>query len=175
MKPLIETIRDFDASKAILRARPYGMIEFSQGMLVRIQLKPWPKFASIVEARWLSSWKNVGRESDVCRLYYNQPLLHRNFLTLSYIESTAGTKWQTVVGAMNLLDRIAYLKRSDAIVAELTNSKVSDRLPPRLGWERHMEHKPHRHWIKRFYGTYPAHAMAQSASVSTTRQPISSI
>ena len=111
MKPLLETIRDFDSGTKALRSRPYGVIEFSKGKLVRIQLKPWPKMASIVEARWLSSWKNLSREQDVCRLFYNQPLLHRDFLTLSYIESTAGTKWQTVVGAMNLLDRIAYLKR----------------------------------------------------------------
>ncbi len=155
----IETIREIESNQEAIRRRPYGIIEASNGKLVRIQLRPWPMLANMLEAHWIQSFKSNRHQKDVCRLYYNQPLGHRNFLALAYVESSLHTSLRTCLVTLNVLDRIAFIKRSDAILAEVSNSKISDRSLARQGWERHMEHKPKRHWIKRFYGSYPDSAM----------------
>ena len=54
-----------------------------------------------------------------------------------------------------ILDEIARLKGTDAIVAEVRNLRISERLLRRWGWESHMPTSRRRHYIKRFYGTYP--------------------
>ena len=158
MKPFFQTVRDLDADRELIRSRPYGMIEIRQGRLTRVQLKPWPKFGSIVEAKWISSWRSSHGTRDLCRLFYNQPFQHRNYLVVSYIESTFQTRWKSISAAVRVLNRIAFLKRSDAILAEVTNDDISDRLLSRLGWERHLEQNRKRHFIKRFYGDYPQQA-----------------
>ena len=54
-----------------------------------------------------------------------------------------------------MLDEIARIKGTDAIVAELSNLRISDRLARRWGWEPHVPSSRRRHYIKRFYGSYP--------------------
>jgi hypothetical protein len=54
-----------------------------------------------------------------------------------------------------VLDEIARLKGSDAIVAEVRNLRISNRLLHRWGWESHLPTSRRRHYIKRFYGSYP--------------------
>ena len=152
---IIKTIRDVVAEQETLRRRSYGVIEAVNGKLVRIQLRPWPKIASLLEAHWIQSMKSKRHQSDVCRLFYNQPMSHRNFLALSYIESSLNTSLPTLFATLDVLDQIAYIKRSDALIAEVSNKRITDRALRRWGWERYVEHKPKRHWIKRFYGTYP--------------------
>jgi hypothetical protein len=56
---------------------------------------------------------------------------------------------------MTVLQEIARIKRTDAIVCDVTSSRISDRLLARAGWERHCLASPRRHFIKRFYGEYP--------------------
>jgi hypothetical protein len=155
---LVQNIRDMEAEQHVLKKRSYGMIEVSRGELVRIQLRPWPKLGSIVEARWISHWKNNLRSRDNCRLFYNQPIQHPNFLALTYLESSLSTRLPTIFMALRVLDRIAAIKRSDAILAEISNQRISDRLLRRLGWDRHREESQQRHWIRRFYGSYPVWA-----------------
>ena len=164
MKPLIKTIRDIEANQETLRKRPYGVIEAVKGQFVRIQLRPWPKYASLVEAHWWRAMKSKRHERDVCRLFYNQPMGHRNYLTLSYVESSLNTQLKTFYKALDVLTQIAFIKRSDAILAEVTNQKITDRFMTRRGWERHREQSSQRHWIKRFYGSYPESAKKFSAS-----------
>lgn len=159
MSQLFETIRDVPACKDVLRRRRYGVIESRNGRLVHVQLKPWPKLGSLLEAHWIRSMKSKRHAPDVCRLFYSQPMGHRNFLALSYFESSLKTTWETVGVALKTLDQIACLKQSDAILAEVTNRHISDRALNRMGWERHLEHKRKRHWIKRFYGEYPVAAI----------------
>ncbi len=170
MTHLFQAVRNLDSGAEILRHRAYGMIEVAAGQLVQIKLKPWPKLVSIVEARWIRGWKQGWNRRDVCRLYYNQPRLHRNYLTLNYIESSHDTRWQSIVKALAIFDEIAYLKQSDAILAELSNAAISDRLMQRLGWARHREDSPQRHWIKRFYGEYPATIRRRQPSNSIHRR-----
>jgi hypothetical protein len=47
------------------------------------------------------------------------------------------------------------IKRSDALLCDVLNERISDRLLQRWGWERHVLDSPRRHHIKRFYGEYP--------------------
>lgn len=166
MTSLFQSVRNVDSAQDILRTRAYGVIEVARGELVQIQLKPWPKIGSVVEAKWISGWKNRRQPHDVCRLYYNQPIQHRNYLALTFIESTPNTRLRTLFRSLQILDQIAFLKRSDAILAEISNEKISDRLMERFGWQRHLERKRQRHWIKRFYGEYPP-TLLQTASKMT--------
>ena len=53
------------------------------------------------------------------------------------------------------LDRIAELKRTDAILCDAANLRISDRLLARFGWESHAPGRWSRNFIKRFYGVYP--------------------
>lgn len=165
MNPLFETVRDIADGQEILRRRSYGMIEARNGRLIHVRLKPWPKIGSLVEAHWIRSMKSKRHTQDVCRLFYNQPIGHRSYLALSYIESSLSTTLKTLYVTLDTLDQIAFFKQSDAILAEVTNSRITDRALIRRGWERHLEQKRKRHWIKRFYGEYPV-------AVTTVRDPI---
>jgi hypothetical protein len=155
MTCLFETVFDLEAGAAQLRRRRYGVIEIEHGRLTQIRLKPFPKIGSLVEVHWISQWRGKRRPADRCQLFYNQPVQHTNFLTLSYIESTFQTSWKSISRALRALDHIARIKRSDAILTEVSNTHISDRLMRRLGWERHLPKSRKRHYIKRFYGQFP--------------------
>jgi len=157
LKP-IESVYDVKAQQETLRRRRYGVIEAANGKLVRIQLRPWPKFGSLLEAQWVKATKSRRHRRDICRLFYNEPISHPGFLTLAFVESSLNTSAKTVFATLSVLDQIAYLKNANAIVAEVSNKRISDRALKHWGWEQHLEHKPQRHWIKRFYGTYPKRA-----------------
>jgi len=154
MKP-IESVYDVKAQQETLRRRRYGVIQAANGKLVRIQLRPWPKFASLLEAHWIQAMKSPRHQSDKCRLFYNEPSSNPGFLTLVYIESSLNTSAKTVFKTLSVLDQIAYIKHSNAIIAEVSNKRISDRALEHWGWERYMKQDSHRHWIKRFYGEYP--------------------
>lgn len=151
------TITEFDAPAIeALQRRRYGVIETAGGQVVAIHLRPWPKLLS-----WPEIWPTAGRYharggADRCLLYYNQPRGHANFLALKYIVSTAGTSYATFRAALIELDRLAELKRSDAILCDAANTRLSDRLLARFGWEPHAPGRWRRNFIKRFYGVYPA-------------------
>lgn len=157
---LFQTIADFESGRDAIAKRAYGVIEVAAGELVGIHLRPWPKVISVVEAKWLGGWQHERREKDHCLLYYNQPIAHRNFLALKYTVTSLGTTYKTFRRTLVVLDEIAKLKRTDAIVAEVTNARLSDRFMRRCGWEQHLENQKGRHYIKRFYGQYPTAAIA---------------
>lgn len=142
-----------------LRNRPYGMIEVVEGRLVGIQLRPWPKFISGIEAKWADGWGKSRDKKNQSQVFYSQPMAHRNYLTLSYAVTTLQTSWTTLSYSLALLDYIAYLKKSDAILTEVSNVRISNRLMERLGYEQHLLASKKRHYIKRFYGTYPDNRM----------------
>ena len=144
------TIKRVQGNEQQLRTARYGVIEFRAGQLVSIQTRPWPKIASKFEVWWCERFGWRRREGDCCRVYYNEPRGCPGYLTLPWMQSTAQTTLLTVFAALDLLDEIAELKRSDAIVCELANRRLSDRLMRRLGWTRHLESSARRHYIKRF-------------------------
>lgn len=152
--PLFESITDIAENVDKIKSRSYGMIEIDNERLVSVQFRPWPKLISAVEAAWIGGWKHQRDKKNRCVLYYNQPWAHPNFLTLAYVQSTMGTSLASFRKSLLVLDHIAMLKGSDALLCEATNMRISDRLFLRWGWERHMETSKKRHWIKRFYGDY---------------------
>jgi len=155
LRPPFETVTDLQCGADILRARHFGIIEVAAERLQQIRLRPWPKVSSLLDVVWLGRRRHESRPGNCCWLYYNQPLLHPRYLALRYVVSNRDTTLRTFRGALLILDEIARLKGSDAIVCEASNSRISDRLLSRWGWERHLEDRPRRHWIKRFYGQYP--------------------
>lgn len=152
-----QTITDIKSEEnlELLRRRPYGVIEVVGTELSAIHLRPYPKIVSIAEASWADGWGKNRNQLKRVQLYYNQPLGSRNFLTLKYIVSTLHTKTITLAMAVSVLDWIAMLKQSDAIVTEVSNARLSPRVMDRYGWERHLESSRRPHYIKRFYGEYP--------------------
>ncbi len=154
MSSLFISINELSTHESIIVERAYGVIETRHGEFVSLKFKPWPKLISATEAAWAGAFRHPRIAPDRCRVYFNQPWGHRNFLALKYIESTLGTTLATLRRAMQTLDEIARIKRTDAILAHVTNSRISDRLLHRWGWENHFPQQHGRHFIKRFYGQY---------------------
>ncbi len=151
---LFETITDLRAQADILRRRRYGVIEMVDERLVRIVLRPWPKRISIVELLLVSRRFHARWPGNRCRLYYKQPFGHGNFLVVAHAISVAESTLRTVHGALVVLDEIARLKQSDAIIGNVANTQISDRLTARWGWEPLIVRNGQRQFIKRFYGEY---------------------
>jgi len=154
--PLLKTITDLRAGEEQLRRRRYGVIEVERARLRHVRLRPAPKIISIPEALWLGRWFHERMRGDRCWLYYNQPLWHSNFLAVKYILSAGDCTFATLRAAMTILEEIARIKQTDAALCDVTNRRISDRLLAREGWERHCPGSSRRHYIKRFYGSYPA-------------------
>ncbi|MBW3595833.1 MAG: hypothetical protein KY475_01005 [Planctomycetes bacterium] len=152
---LWESIADLDDGAELLRRRSYGVIEAAAGRLIAVHLRPWPKLFTLGGVWRTPEELERGEAGDRCLLYYNQPRRLPNFLALRYFVSTPRASFQTVRRAIVTLDVVARIKRTDAIVCEAWNRRISDRALRRWGWERHVLHSRRRHYIKRFYGSYP--------------------
>lgn len=168
---------DLDQDAAKLRARRYGTIVISAGKLERIVLRPWPKLVSLPEVWWSDRQHSGQPHVDQCRLYYDQPWGMPNFLAIKYVVSSPGATYQSFFRAMQVIDAIACIKRTDAMVCEASNLRISDRLAQRWGWERHCLQSSRRHFIKRFYGVYPPRfdAHASLASEPAEQAPAASL
>lgn len=150
-----EVVTDFEQQAAVLRARRYGVIDIRHGRLHRVALRPLPKLVSWPDLTVLGAWQHRHRGGDRCLLYYNQPRRMSNFLALKYVVSYRDATLATFRGALQVLDAIARIKGSDAIVCDAANLRISDRLATRWGWAPHCPSRWHRNFIKRFYGNYP--------------------
>jgi hypothetical protein len=127
------------------------------GKLVEVQRRLSCGSVSVAQVWWQAKY---GRnDDDICWIDYHQPLGMSGFLTLDYIRSGTKAGFKTFVGACNVLDEIARIRGTSAIVAHVTNGNISDRLLSRLGWEKHLSHWNGRHWIRRFYDGYPESAL----------------
>ncbi|MCO6047688.1 hypothetical protein NG895_27610 [Aeoliella sp. ICT_H6.2] len=149
-------IHDLLAHRDQVAQGRYGVIETRHGEFHSLELRPLPKLISWPEV-WPVRLKFHARgPQDRCRLYFNQPRGMANFLALKYIVSTDGTRYATFRAALAALDQVAAIKRTDAIVCDAANVRLSDRLMQRWGWEPHKPQRWHRNFIRRFYGEYPA-------------------
>ena len=158
---LFETITDLTdpAQAERLRVRRYGVIETTNGELTRIVLRPWPKLWSLRELALVGPrWRPKG-PTDRCRLYFNQPHGHESFLALRYVAATPGTSYATFRAALSVLDAIAAIKGTDALVCDAANHRLSERFLKRMGWEAHAPRWGHRNYIRRFYGNFPPAAL----------------
>ena len=151
---LFETVTDLRRQADVIRRRRYGVIEMADERLQRIVLRPWPKKITLLEL-WLRGERcHSQRRGNRSWLYYNQPLGHSNFLAFTYGVSAAQTTLATVRGALVVLDEIARIKATNAIVCEVTNARISDRLLARWGWEALDAQSRRRQFIRRFYGEF---------------------
>lgn len=153
--PLWETITDLGLDAETLRRRRYGIVEAADGQFRRVLLRPFPTLVSMPEARILGALRHRRRSGDTIRLYYNRPRRFPNFLVLKYAESTRDTSFGSLARALAVLDEIARLMRSDALLCDVSNGRIDARLLGRWGWQPHCPSRFHRHFIKRFYGVYP--------------------
>lgn len=156
MDPLFETAVDLDRDAGMLRRRRYGVIEAAEGTFRRVLLRPFPKLVSAAEVFLLGPWYHRHRCADRCLLFYNQPRRFPNFLAVTYVVSGRGTRFGTVRRALEALDRIAEIKGTDALLCDVANWRISRKMLARWGWQPHCPSRWHRHYIKRFYGVYPA-------------------
>jgi hypothetical protein len=159
---LFETVHNLRSRAALLQRRPYGVIVVESGRLQAIHLRPWPKVFAAPDL--LGSARGFSRRAtgDRCWLYYNQPCRHRRFLALKFVVSSREATFSTLRSTLVVLDEIARIKGTDAILAEVRNVRISERFLRRWGWESHLPTSGRRHYIKRFYGTYPDPHLAWS-------------
>ena len=152
---LFEKVRRLEGHEDVIRRRRYGTIVVRESKLDSIQFRPWPKLGSVVESIWATGLGKKRIRKDRVVLYYSQPIFHSNFLTLNYIESSWQTSLKSLIRALAMLDQVARIKQSDALLCEVANSRISDRALRWVGWEPQQLQSKKRHWIKRYYGVYP--------------------
>jgi hypothetical protein len=153
--PLFETVTSLTAGAEVIRRRPYGVIEVSEGRFRRVRLRPWPKIVTVPGILLFGGSYHRWRQCDRLRIYYNQPWQFRNYLVLKYVVSARQASLATLRLGLAVLDEIARLKGSDAILCEVSNWRISAEMLGRCGFERHCPSRWHRHYIKRFYGNFP--------------------
>jgi len=150
-----QTITQLDANATLIRRARYGVIESTAGGFRRLRLRVTPTIVTIDSARLWGPLIHRLDPRDRCRLYYNQPLGHDRFLALKYGVSGRGCALETIQSALEALEAIAAIKQIDAIVCQVWNARLTERVMNRFGWERHTADQRGRHYIKRFYGDYP--------------------
>lgn len=163
-------ITNLEAQRAELIAGRYGVIEVLNGHFQQITLRPWPKIVSLWESLGWGEYLHRRRPGDRCRLFYNQPRGSDSYLALKYIVSTRGTTVRSFQTALAILDEVARLKRSDALVCQAANLRLSERFMRRYGWEQHTANA--RNFIKRFYGEY---SQACSSKNTTAREILATV
>ncbi|MEM9658169.1 MAG: hypothetical protein AAF961_07390 [Planctomycetota bacterium] len=168
--PWNTTVTDWNADEAILVRGRYGVIEAAAGGVTAVHLRPLAKLLSWPEVWPVGPLYHARGANDQCWLYYNQPRRFPRFLALKYMISTAGASMATCRAALASLDAIAELKGVDALLCDVSNRRVSDRLLRRCGWEPHKPQRWHRNFIKRFYGEYPSQAPPGRSSLDVARR-----
>ncbi len=148
------------SQRQVLLRRRSGHIIVAQTRLLAIHARWWPYFGNHLQAAWDQRFR---RPDDRCEIYYHVPRSAPRFLTLSYIRAGVRTTPATIRAACMVLDEIARIKGSVAIVSQVINHRLSDRILRRWGWEPHCESLGGCHVIKRFYGNYPAASAAWQA------------
>ena len=180
MPPLFETVTDLAAQADVVRRRRYGVIEMAEGQFRQLRLRPLPKFYTPFDYFLRGEGYHRSQPGDRCLLYYNQPRNFSNFLALKYVVSTRDATLATFRGALEVFDRIAEIKGADALLCEVANFRISDRLLARWGWAPHAPSRWRRNFIKRFYGVYPgrgveaprvaSHAVCESEELTADRR-----
>jgi hypothetical protein len=165
--PLHESITNLIEGADRLRRHRYGMIEVADGRFRRVMLRLLPKIVSAPGIHFIGGWRHRHRPGDSIRIFYDQPWRFPNFLAVKYAESTSRTSMATLIRASAVLDEIARLKQSDALLCDVTSGRMTTQLLSRWGWEPHCPSSFHRHYIKRFYGVYPSRPQWMDAAEAT--------
>ena len=130
-----------------------GSILTREGHLV-LARRTWLSYkATRLRTIW-DQWRRHG-PPGTCELFFHKSRQQPEFLVLGYVKSERRATLSSLYCATLLLDEVARLQAAHAIVADVSNARLSDRLLLRWGWQPHCTHWRGRHFIKRFYGTYP--------------------
>jgi len=157
MSPILTKVRHVRDAYECLKNKPYGMIEAHDGHLAFVQIRPFPKFISVAEAAWIGGWTHKRIQRNRVQVFYNQPVQHKNFLVAKYAVSELGTTLATMRAAFRTFMEIARLKQVDAALCQVISKRVTDRVMRYWGFEPHHPGGRGRHYIRRFYGEYPAY------------------
>ena len=149
----LKPVTSLATQKPLLYHRTCGCIVTEAGQFKAVYGRWWPHLGNWMQIVWDVHFQTMPQ--DRCELYFHQPSGCRNFIALSYVRSGPATSAATGYVGLLVLDYIAKIKRTDAMVANVTNNRISDRLLTRFGWETHCHDWPGRHVIRRFYGSYP--------------------
>ncbi|MEZ6078739.1 MAG: hypothetical protein R3C56_24620 [Pirellulaceae bacterium] len=116
----LSPVTDVAASVELLRVRRSGRIVTQAGRLQAVYGRWWPYTGNLLQAKWDALLRPVA--SDRCELFYHQAGAEGGFLTLSYVRSGKGTSPTTCYAASLVLDEIARLKQTSAMVCHVTNA-----------------------------------------------------
>lgn len=152
-----QKIHDLRSSQELLARKPYGMIVAEQGAFDSLQIRPFPKISSLAEAAWIGGFSHRRIRRDRVQVFYNQPIQHPNFLVAKYAVSELGTTLATLRAAFKAFNEIARIKQVDAILCHAINPRITDRFMKYWGFERHHPKGKGRHYIRRFYGSFPSY------------------
>ena len=131
-----------------VRSWHYGELELSNGKLLGIYPRWWPRHGSWWEAFQDGYMRAL--ESDRCRVYYAFPRSAPGFMSVLYARSGPGTQYKTLLRAVEVVDEIARLGNAKAIVCQVVSIRATERLMNRWGYVRHATILGDNHYIKRF-------------------------
>ncbi len=144
-----EMVTDLDAAKGSVQRRRFGVIEVADGRFRRLRLRPLPKLISVPEIRLVGRWYHRLAAGDRCWLYYAQPFRYPNYLTIQYMVTSREAGYRTFLESLKILDQVAAIKKSDALLCELIGPRITREMMARWGWEPHCLKSYRRHYIKR--------------------------
>lgn len=151
---IFRPVKNLAAEGARLEHWRAGRIVTASGRLVGVERR-WMAYKATRLRVWWDRRQPPGGAIQ-CELYFHQPIGNPGFLVLGYVRSHPLASLSSFYCATLALDEIARIKGCYAIVAEVTNERLSDRLLARWGWAQHCRTWRGRHFIKRFYGDYPS-------------------
>jgi len=144
---LLRSAPCFQGNEERIAGWRYGEIVIANGCLQRIQPRWWPRWGTV----WGAAFDRVIRmlPDDECRFYYAFPIRSPGFLSLLYVHAGERTSYRTFHQGIVAIERIARLRKAQAIVCQVTNDRLTERLMQRWGYVRHAKHAGDNHYICR--------------------------
>lgn len=130
-----------------VRSWRYGEVELSDGEIVAIYPRWWPRVGSQWES-WQDSYLRT-LPPDSCRAYYAFPRRAPGFMSVLYARSGPRTQYKTISRAARAMDEIAGIRDAQAIVCQMVSERGTERLMKRWGYVRHAFALGDNHYIKR--------------------------
>jgi hypothetical protein len=124
------------------------MIILRHGQLVVVQARWWPRWGTVFGAMMDRVARNL--PDDECRFYYAFPRTSPGFMSLLYVHAGEKTTYKTFHQGIAAIESLAKLNRSQAIVCQVTNDRLTERMMRRWGYVKHAEHLGRDHYIRRF-------------------------
>lgn len=141
------SVNSIDGNADRIRSWNYGELELFDGKLLGIYPRWWPRIASEWESFRESTIRSL--PTNFCRAYYAFPKRTPGFMSVLYALSGPNTQYKTLYRAVVVMDEIARLRDSHAIVCQMINLRASERLMNRWGYVRHALALGDNHYIKR--------------------------